>query len=213
MKELDTQIEQTRAALAAANGSKAEEISMGADPAVDSARGEYLRVAADEVGSQAQTREFARQLAANRSRLRALDAQSVAYKDLQRKVAELEELDDNYRKKAEDARMAEQLDEGSISNLAIVEQPFQPSMPSSPKRGLILGVGFLWSLALALAVANVRELFTGRIHTPFELALASGMPVLAAVPECAEPPQYDGSFPALYVAMQRNTITHERRSA
>ena len=175
-------------------------------------QGDYIRAEADRAGDQAQTRELARQLHADRAQLMALDAQSVTYQDLTRKVATLEALDDNYRKRSDEARVSELLDAERISNVAIVEKPFPSDLASSPKRGLILALGFFWSLLLGIGAAFGLDFLAERIHSPFELEQAMGMPLLAAVPVDAIAPSYGGSFPTLYTAMQRASESSGRRS-
>ena len=211
IKELDVEIAQTRAALTTASQTNAEEISTGENPTLASVQGDSIRAAADHAGDQAETRELARQLRANRTQLRALDAQSVAYQDLVRKVKTLEDLDDSYRKRSEEARVSELLDAERISNVAVVERPFAAELPSAPKRGLIVALGFFWSLLLGVGTAFGLDLLSERVHSPFDLEQAMGMPLLAAVPVDAIAPSFGGSFPSLYTAMQRASETSARR--
>ncbi len=175
-------------------------------------QGDYIRAAADRAGDQAQIQELARQLRANRAQLMALDAQSVAYQDLVRKVKTLEDLDDSYRRRSEEARISELLDAERISNVAVVERPFPSDLASAPRRGLILSLGFFWSLLLGLGTAFGLDLLSERIHSPFELEQAVGMPLLAAVPLDAIAPSFGGAFPTLYTAMQRAPEAFGRRS-
>lgn len=203
IKELDQEIAHTQAALTAAKGSNAEEVDMGANPTLADAQSAYIRTAADHAGDQAQTQELARQLHSERARLKALDAESVTYQNLVRKVKTLEDLDDSYRKRSDEAHVSELLDKQRISNVAVVEEPFLPEVPSSPRRGLILVLGFFWSLLLGFGVALGLDFLTDRIHSTFELEQAMGMPLLAAVPAHAIAPCYGGAFPSLYTSMQR----------
>ena len=65
IKALDTQIQQTEAALAAASRTDAEEVSSGANPTLGNAQSEYIRVQADYAGNKAQTSQIAQQLQMN----------------------------------------------------------------------------------------------------------------------------------------------------
>ena len=211
VRELDAQIAQTSEALAMSKEATAQEVSTGANPALDFARSEYVRASAEQAGDQAKARELSRQLSGDRASLAQLDGQSVEYQNLMRRVSDMEELDQTYRKRADDARLAEMLDEQRISNLSVIEEPFEPQLPSSPKRGLILALGFIWSLVLACGTALGLEFATERVHTPYALEQATGTPVLATVPPHAIAPSYGGAFPSLYLAMQRPTHVIEGR--
>jgi len=213
VRELDTQIAQTQAALDTSQQTRAEEISMGANPALDTAQTQYVELIANEAGEQAEARETARQLRVNEAKLAALDAQSATYDNLTRKVSDLAALDETYRAKSRDARMGELAESAGLSEVAIVEQPFPPNLPSSPKRGLILAFGFVWSILFAFATALGRDLWVERILSPFALEQTMGIPSLAAVPMQAQAPSYGSTFPALYLAMQRTPATSDRRSA
>jgi uncharacterized protein involved in exopolysaccharide biosynthesis len=213
VRELDTQIAQTQAALDTSQQTRAEEISMGANPALDTAQTQYVELIANEAGEQAEARETARQLRVNEAKLAALDAQSATYDNLARKVSDLAALDETYRAKSRDARMGELAESAGLSEVAIVEQPFPPNLPSSPKRGLILAFGFVWSILFAFATALGRDLWVERILSPFALEQTMGIPSLAAVPMQAQAPSYGSTFPALYLAMQRTPATSDRRSA
>jgi len=221
VRELDAQIAQTASALDTAEHTRAEEISTGANPALDAAQTQYVELIADQAGDQAEARETAQQLRVNQSKLAALDAQSATYDSLVRRVSELEALDATYRAKSRDARMAELAGSAALSEVAIVEEPVAPSLPSSPRRGLILAFGFVWSMLFAFATALGRDLWVERILSPFALEQAMGIPALAAVPMQAAVPGsgsgtgsgYGATFAALYLAMQRTPATSDRRSS
>jgi uncharacterized protein involved in exopolysaccharide biosynthesis len=210
VKELDTQIAQTQSALTTARKSSAEEVTRGANPTLGNAETEFIRTQADYEGNRAQTARIAEEIRLNRARLLTLDEQTVPYEDLVRNVKQLEELSETYKKMTDQARVADMLDTQRISNVAIAEQPFVSSIPASPKRGLILSLGFVWSLLLAIGTAVGMDFLTERVTSPFELEQAMGVPLLAAVPTGAIAPSYGGSFPALYIAMQRTDIKANR---
>jgi uncharacterized protein involved in exopolysaccharide biosynthesis len=203
VKEIDTQIAQTETALEAARDNKAQEVTTATNPTLLQAQSEHLQASADFAGSRAQTREIADELKANRIRLRALDAATVPYQALERRVAQLQELTTFYKKKSDEALINDLLDKQHISNVTIAEHPRQAELPSSPKRGLILALGFIWSLLAAVGTAFVLDLLTERIVSPYELQQLPGLPVLASLPASALAPNFGGAFPAVYLSMQR----------
>lgn len=203
VKELDDQIGQTKAALEAARSSNAQEVTTGSNPTLLSAKDQYIRASAEFGGDLAQTRELAQMLKSNRARLVDLDTATVPYEALQRRIKQLEDLTEFYKKKSDEARVNDLLDTRRISNVTIAEQPVAADVPSSPKRGLILSLGFLWSLLISVATAFASDLLSDRISTPYELEQVQGLPLLAALPSFAIAPTFGGAFPAVYMSMQR----------
>ena len=205
LTELDAQISRTETQLAQAVRTTADEVSVAANPAMDVARSEYVRSGAESAGAKAQTAELARQLRKSRTGLAALTAEAGIYKKLVQRVTEMEELDQGYHKKAEEARLEQSLDEQRISNLALLEEPYVPSMPYSPRRGLLLTLGLLWSSLIALIVVAIAEATTSRMNSPFQFGQVTGLPLLAIIPELTPAPRF-ASFPVLYLAMQRQPV-------
>jgi uncharacterized protein involved in exopolysaccharide biosynthesis len=203
VQELDTQIAQTQAALDATRGANAQEVTTAANPTLLQAQTERLQAGADFADKRAQAQEITQELKVNRSRLLDLDAATVPYQVLMRRVTQLEELTTFYKKKSDEARVNDLLDKQHISNVTIAEHPTQASLPSSPKRGLILALGLVWSLLASVVTAFLLDLFDERIFSPYELQELSGLPVLAFVPALAIAPSFGGAFPAVYMSMQR----------
>lgn len=203
VQELDAQVAQTESAFIAARDSRAQEISTGTNPTLLSAQSEYIRASTDFAGGRAQTQELTRELKDNRARLAALDTATVPYQEMVRRVKQFEDLTEFYKKKSDEARVNDLLDRQRISNVTIAEQPVQSALPSSPRHGLILSLGFVWSLLVSLAIAFMIDLLTERISTPYELEQVPGLPLLAAIPSLAIAPSFSGAFPAVYMSMQR----------
>jgi len=107
-----------------------------------------------------------------------------------RRAKQIEDLTEFYKKKSDEARVNDLLDRQRISNVTIAEQPATAELPTSPKRGLILSLGFLWSLLVALATVSAMDMLTERISTPYELEQVPGLPLLASLPALAIAPSY-----------------------
>ena len=132
-----------------------------------------------------------------------LAAATVTYDKLSRRSSELASLRETYRKGRDEAKMSELLDQQKLSNVAVLEEPMAESIASSPRRGVILGVGFVFSIVLAAITAFLLEVANPRIASVFELEEVLTVPLLAAVLPNASVPFLDGDFPQLYLAMQR----------
>jgi succinoglycan biosynthesis transport protein ExoP len=207
--ELDAQIKVTQGAMEKALDSPAEEVVSAANPIFMNAESDFVRTRAEYVGRESEAASLRSQIVRDQGRLAALGAASVSYDDLVRRSSELNLLTETYRKKRDEARVGELLDQQNLSNIAIVEQPVVESIAASPRRGIIVSLGFVWSLSLAAGIAVILDLMNRRINSSFELEKSLGVPVLAVLPDSAETPFFDGSFPELYLAMQRTTTESE----
>jgi uncharacterized protein involved in exopolysaccharide biosynthesis len=205
IRELDSQIKTTLDAIQKAQSSPAQEVANGANPTFLSVESDLVRANADYAGGAAQADSLRSQIRRDRARLAQLDAITVSYEELVRRNAELSNLRETYRKKMDEANVSQLLDKQNLSNIAIVEQPAIERVAASPRRGIIVSLGFVWSIALAIGIAVMLDLMNGTIRTPFELEVATGVMLLAALPRNAQTPSFAGSFPELYLAMQRST--------
>jgi len=207
--ELDEQIRLTREAIEKANTSPAQEIASGSNPTFVTTESDFVRANAGYAGSVAQANSLQRQISLDRARLSQLGAATASYDDLVRHTNELSHLRETYRKSKDEANVGEMLDEQKLSNVAVVERPVAESVASSPKRGIIIGLGFIWSLVIAAIAAMILEFMNARVHSPFELEQALDIPLLAAVPRNAPLPLFAAEFSELYIAMQRTALLPE----
>lgn len=201
--ELDDQIKLTQRAIENAKNTPAQEVASGANPTFLNAESELVRATAEHGGNVAEAQSLGEQIRHDQGRLMQLGTATVTYDDLVRRTSELSSLLETYRKKRDEASVGEQLDKQNLSNVAVVEQPTVETIPASPRRGTIVALGFLWSIALAIGTSTLLNLMRRRIRTPFELEQALDVPLLAALPRRAQAPFIEGSFPELYIAMQR----------
>ena len=91
------------------------------------------------------------------SQLMRLDEATAQYDDLVRHRKETEDNYLMYSKKAEEARIAESLDRQKISNVAIIETPTEPHLPSKPNVPLNLAVGTFLAACVSLGIAFTAE--------------------------------------------------------
>jgi hypothetical protein len=64
----------------------------------------------------------------------------------------------------------------------MIEPPLPPEKPISPNRGLILGVGFILSLAVAAGAAMLRDSLDLSVRGAQDIRALLSVPPLAAVP-------------------------------
>lgn len=212
IKELDAQIKLTQDAIEKSRNSPAQEVASGVNPTFLNVEGELVRATADYAGGLAQANSLRAQIRRDQGRLTQLNAITADYDNLVRHSSELSNLRETYRKKMDEANVSQLLDKQNLSNIAIVEQPVVERIATSPRRGIIVALGFIWSLAFAAGIAVVLDLMNGTICAPFELEAATGVMLLAVLPRNAQGYSSVGCFPELYLAMQRSTHILQRES-
>jgi uncharacterized protein involved in exopolysaccharide biosynthesis len=208
VQDLDAQIKITQDALDQARNAPAQEIASDANPNLLSAQGDLVRYKADYAGGVAQAGTLEEETRRNQARLAQLESATVSYEDLERQVTELTALRETYRKKRDEANIDQQLDQQNLSNVAIVEQPVVEAIAASPRRGVIVALGFIWSIMVAVFVALVMDFWHRPIQSPVELENARQLKMLASLPRQADSPWLAGPFKDLYSAMQRNSTSH-----
>jgi hypothetical protein len=87
-----------------------------------------------------------------------------------------------YLRKREEARMADALDEQRILNVAIVDTPSIPSLPTGNRLQYAL-IGLLLASTLSVGVVFTIEYLDPSLRTPSEVMSELNIPVLAAVPQ------------------------------
>jgi uncharacterized protein involved in exopolysaccharide biosynthesis len=122
-------------------------------------------------------------LAEKRERLAGLNALKTESMGLQRQIDVAQIAFDNYARKSNEARMADELDKEEISDIVIQQPATLVLRKVSPRGSVMLPVGFLFATACGLLVA----IFADRknllaLSTPEEIEEALDIPVLASIP-------------------------------
>ena len=182
VQEIETQIAQTRAALAVAEKSQLHEETSDRDPTHEWSRGELAKAKADLAGLQARAQATALTVQSYRANARSLERNEVVQDDLIRTVKATEENYLLYRRKQEEARISDALDRRRIINVAIAEAATVPSLPSS-HRSLTLVMGLLLAIAASMGLAFGSDYLDPTFRTPEEMTSFLNIPVLAAMPQ------------------------------
>jgi uncharacterized protein involved in exopolysaccharide biosynthesis len=141
----------------------------------------------------------AAQLALVKNRIRLEGARAIAA-EMRRKVTEiaqaqvekdmlLREVQANseayllYRRKVEEARISEAMDESRIMNVSIAEGASQRGMPVGPPKNLSLLFAVMVGLVSGLGGAFLREFFDSSIKSEREVRAVIDVPVLGSIPE------------------------------
>jgi uncharacterized protein involved in exopolysaccharide biosynthesis len=140
---------------------------------------------------------IAAQLAADKNRIRAQGARTIAgemrarvrdlgladveRQSIERDIAASTDAYLLYRKKAEEARLTSALDDHKFTNVAIGERASPQGTPVGPPRNLSLVFAVAVGLVSGVGSAFVREFFDGSIKTEAEVRAALDLPVLGSI--------------------------------
>ncbi len=192
VQEVEQQIAQARAAIAAAAASPLRDETTDNDPTHEWIRTELARAEAELAALQARDRATAGTLQAYREESRTMADQSLEYEDLLRQIKAEEETYLLYLRKQEEARISEALDQQHISDVAITEPVNVPGTPTSHRVAVLL-VGVFFSLLGSVLLAVVADAWDPTFRTPDELASVLGIPVLATLSKKPEVPTSIGT--------------------
>jgi uncharacterized protein involved in exopolysaccharide biosynthesis len=184
--EVDQEIADTKASLAKATDLTAVEQSTDVNPVRQTLEVDLAKQEAELAGLQDRREVLARQSWIYRQKLTKLGNDTAANEDLVRAQKEAEENYLLYAKKAEEARIAESLDQQKIANVAIAETPTVPHLPSKPNVTLNLSLGLVLGVFLSLGLAFATEYFSSgpgpegeTVAHASDLEEVTGLPVLA----------------------------------
>jgi capsular exopolysaccharide synthesis family protein len=111
--------------------------------------------------------------------LDAIPGKQLEHARLARKVKALDEVHTLLQQKLKEAEIAEAAQDASVQVIDAATAPNEPSSPNPKFNGLVaLAVGLL----LGLAATLIRELRDKSVHTRKDIAVATGVPVLALIP-------------------------------
>ena len=182
VREVDQQIQTTRAALEKATTQTATEQATDLNPLRQTLDAELARARVDQAGAASRHASLTGQVKEYESQLSQLEGMTAKYQDLTRQVKEAEDNYQLYQKKQEEARITFELDQNKITNVSLAEAPVQSQLPTKPNRPLNLLLGILLGALLSVGSAVAAEFFRESVQTPRELEGLTGMPVLATVP-------------------------------
>jgi len=183
VKEVETQIAQTVAAISAADKVGVREETTDQDPTHAWVRTEMAKAKADLVGLEARASVMSGALRRMQNRLLNLDQNSMVQQDLLRAAKANEESYLLYHRKREEARIADALDRSKIVNAAIAEAAKVPLVPSGLPTRFKLVLSLLIASLVSLGAAFLSEHLDPSFRTPSEIKEFLDMPLLAAIPK------------------------------
>ena len=182
VQELDKQIADTRAAIAAEDKTPVREQTTDQNPASLWVNSEMAKARTDLSALKAKAAATNAILSSYRQSARELQESAVAQQDLLRTAKTAEENYLLYQRKQEEARINDALDQRGILNVAIAEQPTVPALPV--RSSLLYGLLSLFLAGTAsLGMAFTSDFLDPSFRTPTEVTAYLGAPVLASLPK------------------------------
>jgi uncharacterized protein involved in exopolysaccharide biosynthesis len=183
VREVDQQLRDTTAALKEAKTVTSVEQSSDINPLRQMLETEMAKARLDLAGQQARRDDLAQQITQYQTVLSRLEQATNKHGDLERRVKEAEDNYQLYTKKQEEARITDEMDQKKITNVALAETPIVQRAPVKPNRLLTLALGIFLAVFVSLFAVFVAELLRDTVHTPRELELLAGIPVIATLRE------------------------------
>jgi uncharacterized protein involved in exopolysaccharide biosynthesis len=181
VRELETQIEESRAAIAQARQAPDEEITTDRVPAQDWMATELVKTQSDHALMEAQAAETARTVRRYQEAAQLLDRQGAMQDDLVRNVKTVEDNYLLYLRKREEARISDALDSKRIVNVSVAEAATVPALSTLRLGWLVIG-GFFAAILLSVGSAYAVDRMDPSFRTPDELSSYLDIKVLAAIP-------------------------------
>lgn len=207
MKDMDQQIAQTQKALESAMDRRTEEITHTANPVLAEIQTESARASAEHAGFTSQASVVGQQLNESRKRLQDLDSDTAEYEELSQELKSYTAQRDLYQSKANEAVVSELLDQDRIANVKLADAPRESELPDSPHRGLIIGLGLVWSALLGIVSALIIDLLRKRVRSAADVERALRAPVLVEIRYQTLRPQNTFHLMELQNAMHRKEQT------
>lgn len=182
VKEVDQQLRNTRAALDKASKETATEQSTDLNPLRQSLETELARGRVDQAGAAGRREMLAGQVKQYEAQLSRLEGITAEYEDLARQKKESADNYQLYKKKEEEARITNELDQSKITNVSVAEAPVQSQIPVKPNRPLNLILGVFLGVLLSIGSVVIAEFLRDTVLTPRELEKLTGERVLASLP-------------------------------
>jgi len=185
VREVEKQIAETRAAIAASEKMPLVEETTDRDPTYEWARSELAKAKSELATLQARATASAQTLQTYREKTRRLDRVEFVQQDLMRDAKLAEQNYMVYFRKQEEARISGALDRQRIMNVAIAEAATVPFLPSGPPRLLILILGGILATLVSVGSALALDYWDPSFRTPQEVEAFLEIPVAAAMPKKA----------------------------
>jgi uncharacterized protein involved in exopolysaccharide biosynthesis len=182
VQDVDHQIAQTNASIAAAEKARYTSESTDVDPTYEALREDRSKTQADRAAQVATLAATKRSIRNMQAQLVDLDRQSISREDLAREVKADEQSYLTYLAKREQERTSDALDTTRIANIAIAVPPVIPVLPVFGWP-LIVFAAFGLATIASIGSAYAADYFDSSFRNPAQLTEGLGIPVVVVFPK------------------------------
>src|SRR6266446_6849401 len=182
VQEVEKQITQAVAAIADAKAGAVHEETTDQNPTHEWVRTEMAKAEADLVGLKARSSALSGAVRTLQDRALKLDQQSVVQQELLRTAKADEDSYLLFRKKREEARIADALDQSKIVNVAVAEAAAVPLVPTGLPLEMKLILAVVIAALVSLGAGLVGEYLDPSFRTVSEVKEYLDIPLLATLP-------------------------------
>jgi len=182
VRELESQIAETEAAIAQEESSPLHEDATDSNPTYQWLSEDFAKSTTELASLRAQATALDEQVGAYRADLLTLDRKGLEQQDLLRNVKSQETNYLLYVNKREEARISDALDRNGIVNASIVEKATVPALPSGLGPVLIFFMGLFVAGFAGAGAAFTKQYISSSFRKPEEVELILGVPLLASFP-------------------------------
>jgi len=181
VQEIDQEIAETKASIAAEEQAPIRERTSDQDPDHEWAKAELLKTQVELNALSAHATAENVLLTHYREAASQLGDHAIEQEQLLHDLKAAEEKYLLYLNKREEARIGDALDQGGILNVTIAEQATVPALPQLSALGFGF-VGLMGASTLSITLAFVADYLNPAFRTPDEIIAYLGSPVLASLP-------------------------------
>jgi uncharacterized protein involved in exopolysaccharide biosynthesis len=181
VQEVDQQIAETKAALAAEEAAPVRDETTEQDPNREWARAELVKAQVELSTLGARALATGKLRAGYREAAQQLGDDAIRQEELLRDLKTAEEKYLLYVNKREEARIGDALDQGGILNVTVAQPPRVPILPARSKLAFGL-VGLVLAGTVSTGLAFAADRLDPAFRTPDEVVVYLGAPVLASLP-------------------------------
>ncbi len=182
VQEVDQQIAETRASIAAEEHSPLREQTTNQDPNHEWVKSELIKAQVELGALEAHAQATSIQVGGYRQVAQRLGGNAIRQGELLGELKAAEEKYLLYINKREEARIEDALDQGGILNVTVAEEPRTPALPA--RAGWVFGlIGVVLGGTLSTSLAFAADYMNAGFRTPDEVIAFLGIPVLASLPQ------------------------------
>ena len=182
VQEVDKQIDNTNASLAAMLAQRGVENTTDVNPAWQQVQSSILENRIERKALEAKSEKLNANVVDLRGQLKELEALEVPFNSLEESVDQARSNFELYSEKRDQAQIEDAMDERKIVNVGIAETPTTTFHAASPQPVLNAAIGLLSAIFLAAGAIYLAEMGRSNFATPRELESFSQFPVLATIP-------------------------------